>query len=247
MDRLWFPSAAELSGPQLHLLFLAIMGIAAVVLGSATAWVVVRKPTSNTNHTLTRSLGLVSTLMISLGLWLALDTIVFGPEPATAELRQILGTQLTFVTTTALVLGATAAAPRSAVLMASIHGMAGLGMLVYTLLLSAVPPSVDPTWELEHLLEFGLFSTAGFSMLLAAGLLTSRQHRPTTLSAYALTAAIGLLVVTQIHLIHPEPRLSVLLPTYGALLGSIVWVGQAMSGKMPNLRRQAERAWEHPV
>ncbi|MBH24210.1 MAG: hypothetical protein CMH57_07100 [Myxococcales bacterium] len=250
MIRQWLQWMAELSGPQLHLLFLMTMTSAAALLVGATALALIaptsRDPDASLGR-LTRGLGIASSLGIGLGLWLALDTLAFGPESVAAPLRQVLGWQLLFATTTATTLGASAAAPRTAPLAAAIHGMAGLGLLVYMLLLSAVPPGVDPTWELEHLLEFSAFSAAGFAVLLAGGLLTSRDHRPTRLSGYALTASIGALSLSQTLLLHPGPRLATLLPTFGALLAAAAWVTGAALKPSPGLKRRGERAWDRPV
>ena len=83
MIRQWLQWMAELSGPQLHLLFLMTMTSAAALLVGATALALIaptsRDPDASLGR-LTRGLGIASSLGIGLGLWLALDTLAFGSE-----------------------------------------------------------------------------------------------------------------------------------------------------------------------
>ncbi len=231
-----------LSAPELHLVFLAIMGTAAALVMAGTAALVWRRQHGGPA---VRGAALVSCALTALGMALAGDVIPLDHYgDMAADLRRfhcLLTASLAF---TALTLAATSAAARTGLLAAACQGLASLGTLVFLTLLSAVPPGADPSWEIERFLEFGIFMTAGFILLLGVGFAGARRQSIPTAMLFAFSGALGLVTLIQGYAQHAGPGISVIIAPWLPVIGVGGWLAWLMRRRPgPGHRQRSPERW----
>ena len=244
----------SLTDPQLHLLYLALMALLAVSVAGLTLVTVLRR---STGGVLIRALSVFSIAIGGLALFVAFDGIALAPggdfdASLTLPFRWLLG----FTTASAMLVAVTAAAARTGVIMAAVHGLSGLGFLIYLVLITAVPTGVDPSWELQRFSDFVTFVAVGTLALLAVGFVSSRWQGKLARLTFALVGFAGLVTVVTGLGAHPHPGVSTFALAALPVIGGIVWLWWlrgARPGVEPTtafgreLRSLGSRLQDHPV
>jgi len=230
--REWLTFASSLQGPQLHLGVLAAAALAATITMLGALWLVLR---GSEGGRLVRALALMAIAITGL----AFDRAYGQRPPLTGDLDAFLPALWAFITIAAALSAATIETTRSALWLASVHGMSAIGLLVYVVLLAAVPGSSPVDWEIRRLIAFGSQLASGFLLLLGASYLSCGRTWVITRWAYLLTALGGISVVVWALASHPVPDVSNSLPAVAvlAMLGAgALWYG-------PIQRRTSARTW----
>ncbi len=217
-----FEALLALTPPELHFVYMALMTTSAVLTVGATAALAVRR---SHGGPITRGLAMVACGLNLAAAILAIDLVglhIYGPLTDTLRIFALcaVGT----VGGASILVAATAASARTALIMAASSAMGGLGLLIYLLLMASVPPGIDPSWELSRFFEFGTFLASGFMLLLGVGVISARRQGVALIVASSLCGALGLATLSQGMANHPSPGLSFILPAWLPVVGTAVWM-----------------------
>lgn len=218
---------ADLSDPQLHLLYLGLQGAVAVALVLATLLAVLRRGAGGWG---VRASAVGASLLASLALVVAFDGV---PLAAGGSLRIPLRWFVGFTAATAVTVALTSASARTGLLAAVAHAMASLGLLIYLVLLSAVPAGADPTWEVQRFADFVTFASTGTLGMLAAGFASARGHGVPTRLLFGATAVAGVIAVAVGLGAHPRPGMATWVLASAPVLGAALWLWWIARGRAP--------------
>lgn len=252
MIRELLDTVAGLESAELHVVFLALLSLSAALVGLSTIGVLVRRAHGGP---LARGLALVAIGVTTLAMVVATACVDLGAGEAAARYEAWLLTMIGTMAAIGAMTGATAAAARTATVMAGVQLLTSLGLMVYLLLLGSVVEGVDASWELSRLSEFGIFATCGFLLLLAAGFVSSRRQGWLSVGLFSACGAAGLVTLAQGFANHPDPGLSVALAALGPVILAglwLAWLRYRRTSKAPGefwrwLRGVGDRLGEHPA
>ena len=234
---------ATLTDPQLHLVYLGLQAAVAVLLLVATAVAVLRRGGGGWG---TRLAACAVILLASAALVVGFDGVpldAVGTRSLGIPFRWFVGSTAATAVTVAL----TSASARTGLLVAAAHSLASLGLLIYLVLLTAVPNGVDPTWEIQRFADFVTFVAAGTVLVLAAGFLSARSHGWPTRALYAVAALVAVVAVAVGLGAHPRPGLATWFLAGAPLAGAGLWVAWVaglrgrFAGALPITRHTARR------
>lgn len=243
MIRTLLEQFADLTEPQIHLVYLALVASAAAVVAVATLTLVVRR---SHGHLPTRVLASISILLSSGALALAYEGVSVA-VPAIASILHA-GPLLLALLSIALLITWTAAAPRTGLIVATVHGLVGIGLLVYLVLWRAEPQLESAAWEIRRTLDMTVFMLTGYLLLLTVSFVSSRKQGTITRALYGIVAAGALGTLYGVMQRHPEPGFTTTLVAWSplAMLAWLASLSPYASRLMP-LRHRLQAWLRQPI
>ncbi|MDX9722453.1 MAG: penicillin-binding transpeptidase domain-containing protein [Myxococcota bacterium] len=205
----------DLTAPQAHLVFLAAFAVAAVLCLLMTLLSLLRRADGGWPM---RVAALSVVALSAMATQMAADIVGLDVQREAFSSTGIAASAWCMV-----VLVSTVAVARSAVLMASAHGMLSLGTVVYLVLIRSVPEGVDPSWELARYADATVFLGTGHLLLLAVGFLSAKRQHWGTRLLYGSAVVGSILAMIDAIEVHPRPGMA----SYALLMVSVagsVWV-----------------------